>query len=300
MKPAETDQRLHAGERRAAWLLITPAVLVLLALNVFPIIYALNTSLYYWRLAGLKPKRFVGFNNYLLLLHDDRFINALWVSLKFVVFAVSIEFVLGLGLAFVFNARLPGLATLRKLSLLPVMLTPLVVGLVWFYMFNENFGVLNWFWSLIGGQRQPFLTGDHWALWSIVIADAWQWTPFIMLVMFAALQALPEYVYEAARMDGLSEWQIFWRVTLPLLRSAILIVLVIRAVDAVRMVELIFMMTRGGPAGETEVLPWYLYSTGFVSLNLGYASAMAILTIVAVTIVSQFLVRRIAMQEAGR
>jgi multiple sugar transport system permease protein len=118
-----------------------------------------------------------------------------------------------------------------------------------------------------------------------------------MLVLFAALQGLPEYVYEAARMDGLNEWQIFWRVTLPLLRPAILIVVVIRTVDALRTVELVFMMTKGGPGGQTEVVPWYLYATGFTSLNLGYAAAMAVLMIILVTIMSQFFVSRFTLHE---
>lgn len=285
---------MERDARRAAWLLISPAVLVLLALNIFPIVYALDISLHYWRLAGLQPPRFIGFNNYRLLFSDPRFFNAIVVSATFVLLAVGTEFLLGLGLAFVFNARLPGLASLRKIALLPVMLMPLVVGLVWFYMFNENFGVVNWFVTLFGSNRLPFLTGDRLALISIVVADLWQWTPFVMLVLFAALQSLPEYMYEAARMDGLTSWQIFWRVTLPMLRPTILIVVVIRAVDAFRMIELFFMMTKGGPGGATEVLPWYLYTAGFTDLNLGYAAAMAVLMIVLVTLASQFLVRRLA------
>ena len=116
------------------------------------------------------------------------------VSAEFVVLAVVVEFALGLALAFVFNAGLPGLATLRKISLLPVLLMPLVTGLVWYYMFNENFGAVNWFAYLVSGHRFPFLTGSTLALGAIVVADAWQWTPFVMLVLFAALQSLPEYV----------------------------------------------------------------------------------------------------------
>ncbi len=177
------------------------------------------------------------------------------------------------------------------------MAMPLVVGLVWFYMLNENFGVTNWLLTQLGADRQPFLTDSTLALMSIVLADVWQWTPFVMLVIFAALQSLPEYVYEAGRMDGLTEREIFWRITLPLLRPAILVVLVIRAIDAFRMIELIFMMTKGGPGGTTEVLPWYIYTTGFISLDLGYAAAMAVVMIVIVTISAQLLVRKIADPE---
>jgi multiple sugar transport system permease protein len=289
--------KFSGEQRRTAFLLISPAVIVLLAINLFPIVYAVYISFHHWTLARPQPPRFAGWFNYEEALTDDRFINAIWVSLSFVTFAVAVEFILGFLLAFVFHARLRGLATLRKISMLPVMVMPLVVGLVWFYMFNENFGVVNWVVTLFGSPRLPFLTHDTLALWSLVIADVWQWTPFVMLVLFAALQSLPEYVYEAARMDGLSGWQIFWRITLPLLRPAIWVVLILRVVDAFRMVELVFMMTKGGPAGYTEVLPWYLYTTGFLSLDLGYAAAMAVLMLILVTIVSQLFVRRLAYRE---
>ncbi|MCP4307881.1 MAG: sugar ABC transporter permease, partial [bacterium] len=155
----------------------------------------------------------------------------------------------------------------------------------------------NWFVTLFGSERLPFLTDKILAMLSIVLADLWQWTPFVALVIFAALQSLPEYVFEAGRMDGLTEREIFWRITLPLLRPAILVVLVIRAIDAFRMIELIFMMTKGGPGGSTEVLPWYIYTTGFLSLDLGYAAAMAVVMIIIVTIAAQVFVRRIADPE---
>jgi len=285
--------KLAVERRRATLVLIAPALAILLALNLFPIVYALYISVHYWMLARPQPPRFVGLSNYEQLFFDERFRNAVLVSLKFIALAVGTELLLGFGLAFVFNARLRGMATLRKLTLLPSLVMPLVVGLVWFYMFNENFGIVNWIWVMLGGTRVPFLTQGTLALLSIVATDVWQWTPFVMLVFFAALQALPEYVYEAARIDGLSGRQIFFRVTLPLLRPAILIVLIIRAVDALRSLELVFMMTKGGPAGDTEVLPWYLYTTGFMSLDLGYAAAMAVLMLALVTVLSQLFVRQL-------
>jgi len=290
--------KLAVERRRATLVLIAPALAILLALNLFPIVYALYISVHYWMLARPQPPRFVGLSNYEQLFFDERFRNAVLVSLKFIALAVGTELLLGFGLAFVFNARLRGMATLRKLTLLPSLVMPLVVGLVWFYMFNENFGIVNWIWVMLGGTRVPFLTQGTLALLSIVATDVWQWTPFVMLVFFAALQALPEYVYEAARIDGLSGSQIFFRVTLPLLRPAILIVLIIRAVDALRSLELVFMMTKGGPAGDTEVLPWYLYTTGFMSLDLGYAAAMAVLMLALVTVLSQLFVRQLESRGA--
>jgi multiple sugar transport system permease protein len=289
--------RLAVERRRATLVLIAPALAILLALNLFPIVYALYISVHYWMLARPQPPRFAGLSNYEQLFFDERFRNAVLVSLRFIALAVGTELLLGFGLAFVFNAPLRGIATLRKITLLPSLVMPLVVGLVWFYMFNENFGIVNWIWVMLGGTRIPFLTQGTLALLSIVATDVWQWTPFVMLVFFAALQALPEYVYEAARIDGLSGSQIFFRVTLPLLRPAILIVLIIRAVDALRSLELVFMMTKGGPAGDTEVLPWYLYTTGFMSLDLGYAAAMAVLMLALVTVLSQLFVRQLEFRE---
>ncbi len=279
--------------KRAAIVLVSPAML-LLALNIFPVLYAVYISLHHWSLASPNPPRFAGLFNYQELWHDGRFANSLGVSATFIALAVLIELALGFGLAFLFNRKLRGLETLRKLSLLPVMAMPLVVGLVWFYMLNQNFGVTNWVLSVFGIGAQPFLTDGNLAMLSIVLADVWQWTPFVMLVIFAALQSLPEYVFEAARMDGLTEREIFRRITLPLLRPAILVVLVIRAIDAFRMIELVFMMTKGGPGGSTEVLPWYIYTTGFLSLDLGYAAAMAVVMIVLVTLGAQVFVRKIA------
>ncbi len=285
--------------RRAATVLVSPAVLLLLALNIFPIGFAVFISLRHWSLSSPNPPRFAGLFNYEELTWDDRFINALWVSATFILLAVLIELLLGFALAFVFNSKLRGLDTLRKLSLLPVMAMPLVVGLVWFYMLNENFGVVNWLATLFGSERLPFLTDKTLAMFSIVLADVWQWTPFVTLVIFAALQSLPEYVFEAGRMDGLTEREIFWRITLPLLRPAILVVLIIRAIDAFRMIELVFMMTKGGPGGSTEVLPWYIYTTGFLSLDLGYAGAMAVVMIIIVTLGAQVFVRKIADPVKG-
>jgi multiple sugar transport system permease protein len=275
-------------------------MLVLLAINVFPFLFALYISAHTFTLGRPNPPRFIGLANYWDLLTDDRFINSLSVSAEFVALAVTLEFLLGFGVAFLFSAKLRGFITLRKVAMLPIMVMPLASGLIWFYILNENFGALNWFAVALGApERIRFLTSDNFALLSIVLADAWQWTPFVMLVMFAALQSIPEYVYEAARMDGLRGWQIFWRVTLPMLAPAIWVVVIVRVVDAFRMIELIYLMTRGGPGGATETLSWYIYSTGFLDQDLGSAAAQAVTMIVLVTIVAQIFVRRLEYREAA-
>ena len=283
-------------KRKIAFAMISPSILVIVAINIFPIIFAVYISLHLWSFGRGEP-RFAGLLNYEDLYYDGRFIDAVFTSAKFVFFAVLVEFLVGFALAFLFNVKVRGMATLRQVAVLPIMVMPIVAGLVWFYMFNENFGVINWLVTLLGAPKVGFLTDLDVALFSIVLADAWQWTPFVMLVMFAALQSLPEYVYEAAKMDGLNGWQTFWRVTIPMLRPSIMIVIILRIVDSFKMIELVFMMTQGGPAGRTEVLPWYLYVTGFQGLDLGYAAAIAVCMLILVTIFTQFFVARIGFGD---
>lgn len=279
---------------RTSLYFILPALVIILAINIFPIIYAVWISFQNWSLAYVRPPQYTGFYNYEdALFFDDRFINAVFVSLKFVFLAVLIEFTLGFSLAFLFNQKLKALNFLRVVSLTPIMVMPVVSGLIWFYMFNENFGVLTYLVTLLGFDKPGWLTDPDIALFSIVLADVWQWTPFVMLIFFAALQSLPEYVYEAAKMDGLNKIQIFFRITLPLLKPAIWIVLILRIIDSFKMLELILMMTKGGPGGYTEVLPWYLYTTGFITLDIGYGASMAVMMLILVTILSQFFVKKI-------
>ena len=286
--------------RLTAFLLIAPSMVMLLAVNVYPFLYALYISARTFTLGRPTPPRFIGLSNYRDLLDDDRFLNALWVSFEFVAIAVTAEFLLGFGLAFLFNARVRGLGVLRRIAVLPVMVMPLASGLVWFYILNENFGALNWFATALGAShRIPFLTNDTLAILSIALADAWQWTPFVMLVLFAALQSVPEHIYEAAKMDGLTRWQTFWRITLPYLRPALWVVVILRVVDAFRMIELIYLMTRGGPGGATETLSWYIYSTGFLDQDLGSAAAEAVVMIIIVTVVAQVFVRRLDYRQAA-
>ena len=291
--------RLEREKRRSAFLLIAPAVIVLMAINLFPFFYALYMSFHTWSLGKPAPPRYVGWFNYEDAFQDDRFINAVLVSLKFVALAVAIEFLLGFLLAFVFSAKVHGLGILRRIGILPMMVMPVATGLVWFYIFNQNYGMANFLVGLLGLDSQPWLTDTGLALLAVVVADVWQWTPFVMLVAFAALQSLPEYVFEAARMDGLSVWQIFWRVTVPLLRPIAVIIVLIRLVDALRMFELVFMMTKGGPAGTTEILPYYIYVTAFQLLDVGYAAALAVLMLVLVNILAVLFIGRLQMYEAA-
>jgi multiple sugar transport system permease protein len=179
--------------RRAALQFISPAVIILAALNLFPFFYALWMSFYKIGLAARAQPRWVGVDNYVRAISDDRIWSATISSAVFVMGAVVVEIVLGTAMAFVFNQKVRGLDYLRRVSILPVMVMPIVTALVWFYMFNPNFGVVNWFVGLIGIKKQEWLTTDGLAMVGVIAADVWQWTPFVMLVVFAGLQSVPEW-----------------------------------------------------------------------------------------------------------
>jgi multiple sugar transport system permease protein len=282
-------------KRRAAFQFIAPAVILLAALNLFPFFYALWMSLHRMGLAAQAQPRWVGFGNYQQAFNDERIWAATLASATFVTGAVIVEIILGTIMAFVFNQKLRGLDYLRRVSILPVMVMPIVTALVWFYLFNPNFGLVNWLTSFIGLEKRDWLTTEGLAMAGIIMADVWQWTPFVMLVVFAGLQSLPEYIFEAAKMDGLNRWQTLWRVTLPMLQPTILVVLLIRLVDSFKTMELVFIMTHG--AGSTEILPYYVYLNAFVFRNLiGYAAVISLFMIVLITIAAQLIAKRIRME----
>jgi multiple sugar transport system permease protein len=291
-------QNSRTAKLRTGLILIVPTCVLLAVINLYPFVYALYLSFHKYNLARVgKGAKFVGFANYAAAFSDPRFINSIARTLTIVIAAVTIEFALGFVMAFVLNSKLRGMDTIRKLSIAPVTVMPVVSALMWFYIFNQRYGIINWTLGLAGIPAQPWLTDPFLATLSIVIADVWQWTPFIMLVMLAGLNALPEYVYEAAQIDGLSEWQQFRWVTLPLLMPVILIVVLLRLMEAFKLFDLPYVMTQGGPAGATETLSYYIYVQAFQFFEIGKAAAFAIIMLIMVNIVGQIFVRRMYKEE---
>jgi multiple sugar transport system permease protein len=255
---------------------VAPLAVLLLLVNFYPIIYSIQLSLSSWPIQRFQEgPTFAGLSNYVALLHSER----LWGSVSFVAFyvvaSVSLSFLLGLGLALLLDTRLPARAVIRSVVILPIAMAPLVVALTWRQLFDADFGVVNYFIGSVGAPHLSWLSTLPWARVAIVIVDVWQQVPFVGIVLLAGLQAIPDEYYEAARIDGGNGWRVFQSITLPLLRPAILVAGVILTTNAVRMFDLSYALTLGGPYASTETLSYFAFDQAFVAFNLPLAAAVS-------------------------
>lgn len=281
--------------KREYLIFLGPTLLILVVMLAFPTGYVLLISLRDFQLTNpTAGNPFVGLENYRTLLSDAAFFAALWKSVLFTVASVALTFGLGMGIALLLNRRdLSGIGLTRTVILVPLILTPLVIGAMYRFMLERDNGIINEILALVGLERIPFLASPTWAMISVILVDAWQWTPFAVLVLLAGLESLPVAPFEAAQMDGASRWGEFWYITMPLLAPVIAVVLLIRTMDAFREFDKIFIMTGGGPGTATQTLPIFLYRAGFQDFNMGFSAATGVVMLIIVTIVSAFYVRRI-------
>ena len=277
-------------------LLIAPAVAVLLALSIYPLIYSVTISLQQETAAGINW----GIGNFARLVSDNFFLTALLHTFVYAAAALTFEFLLGLGLALLLNQHLRGRGFFRAGLLVPMMLPTVVVGVVWRLMLNPNFGAINGTLKRSGMNTEALTwTASPWlALLSVIAVDVWQWTPFMFLVLLAGLQAIPQEPYEAALIDGSSRWQTFRHVTLPLLKPAILIALLLRTMDLLRVFDQIFILTEGGPGFATETISLYIYRTAFRFSDFGYAAAMSFVLLALTNVISAIYIRLLQTREA--
>ena len=271
-------------QRRDRLIFLVPSMTVLTVLLVYPLAYSLGLSFYNYYLP-VPRTTFVGFDNFRFILGDDAFWEALGVTARFTGAAVAIEVVLGIAVALLLDARIPCRRFVNTVVLLPMAITPAVAGLLMRWMFESNWGLVNYFLGLVG-VRGPGWTGDPaWALWSIIFADVWQNTPFVILVIYAGLQSVPVEPLEAAMVDGASRAQTLAHVVFPFLRPLILFVLIIRSMDAFRIFDQVFVMTGGGPGTTTQTITFYNYVMAFRQLRMGRASALGVITLLILSLV---------------
>jgi len=228
---------------------------------------------------------------FLRAFQDPAVWRSLVTTLMFAAVCVVSEMVLGIALALALEGKVRGMAVFRTLFILPMMIAPIAVGLTWRYLFDAQFGLLNALIELFGAAPIGWLAQENTAFIAIIIADIWQWTPFVFIMMIAALANVDSAVLEAARVDGANWWQATFRVKLPMVMNVIAITLLMRLIDAFRVLEVIYILTFGGPGDSTEILSLHIYKTAFVSQRLGGAAAISVLLLVVVASLSWFALR---------
>lgn len=256
------------------WPFVIPALVVVLAVIVFPWAFTLWMSVNEWKV-GSAPA-FVGLANYARLPTDPRFLESVWQTLVYTALSVALPLVLGTLSACVFHARFPLRGFLRGVFILPMMATPVAIALVWTMMFHPQLGVLNYLLSLVGIPAQLWVFSPATVIPSLVLVETWQWTPLVMLIVLGGLAAIPTEPYESAVIDGANAWQIFWKITLPLITPFLFVAAMIRMIDAVKSFDIIFAITQGGPGTASETINIYLYNVAFAYYDVGYGSAIAV------------------------
>jgi multiple sugar transport system permease protein len=274
------------GERRFAVALFLPALALLVLTTTLPLVYLVWTSLQRIDLSMPWLTGFAGLENYAKLGGDARFWSSLGLTFVYTATTVVLQVVVGLGLALLVMQVRAGQALLRVAAILPIVLAPVVAGLFWrSLVLAPDFGILDFLTRALGLGSYNWLGDPRLALISVIAIHTWQWTPFAFLVLLASLAALPPDIYEAARLDRAGPWRRFWHITLPLLRPAIVIVVILRMVTALSAFAAIFAATGGGPGSATEILNLYAYRLSFTELSLGYGAAVAtVLLILTLTV----------------
>ena len=289
----------HWWERNLRYIFILPSVVLILGISIFPLLYSLGISFLQWDLQ--RPgQRFIFLKNYTDALTDQRMWEALGHTMIFVVVAVVLELLLGLGLAQTLIGHLPGKQFIMPLFILPVVIAPLVIGYTWRMLWDTQYGPINQVlgWILQRPVELVWLANPTTVYPAILISEIWQWTPFMFLILLAGLTAINPELHEAAAIDGASNWQIFRHITLPLIQPIMVLAILFRALDVFKLFDIVFALTRGGPGSQTETISMYIYTLGFKNFRLGYTAAVSYLLVIIVSVVITILWQR--MGEARK
>ena len=277
--------------RTSAILLILPLILLLLALTIYPFLNMIYMSFNAYDLARNQPPRFTGLGNYAAIPQDPTAVSSIEFTILLMVVALPLEMLLGMGIAWLIRDMF-GERAIRSAILLPMMVPAVVASIAWKMLFNYEFGPINYFLSLLGIAKLSWLGSYPFARLGIILIDVWQWTPFVFLVLYSGLQSIPPDLTEAAIVDGASSWAVIRFVEFPLLRPLIWVVLIIRLIDILKLFDIVFMVTWGGPGAATHSFSYYIYKVGLsFGWDIGYASALSILLLIVVVILVNLLMR---------
>ncbi|TVX94925.1 carbohydrate ABC transporter permease [Cohnella terricola] len=264
-------------DRNLKWVFTLPAIIFILVMLVYPILYTTRISFYEWSMSALTPPKWVGLDNYISLLSENRFWTSVKSTFTFTFGSLVIETVLGVAIALLLFRNFRGKNLVKTLFLLPMVATPIAMGLVWLLIYEPTIGAANTMLKMIGLDPQLWIASPTQVIPSLILIDVWQWTPMISLIVMAGLSTLPSEPYEAADVDGASGWQKLVHITLPLLRQTIIVAMMLRLIDVLKTFDIIYATTQGGPNNVSETLNIYGYKLGFQYFKLGMASSLLVL-----------------------
>jgi len=299
----QKKQRRTLSDRGLVNLFIWPTLIILIAFNVFPLFYSLFLSFTDYSAIIFQPPEWVGFENFGRVLASEKLWESFSITGRYVFLSVSLELVLGFALALLLREQFRGSGIVTTLILIPMMLSPVVVGLFWKLMFNPNYGFFNYLLGFWDPATAPDWLASRWAgepmpglaLWAVVLVDVWMWTPFMALLIYSGLKAIPDYLYEAAVIDRASSWFQFRRITVPQVAPLLLIAVLFRTIEAFsKSFDLVMGMTGGGPAGQTEVVAIRIYQQAFLGqFQTGRSSAFAYMVLIVVIAISNLYIRNL-------
>ena len=290
--------RLTIASKQAffAYAILLPTLAIIFIFRFLPMLQAFSISLHEYDL--IRPARFIGFDNFIDLVQDPLFLNSARVSVTYVVLSCVPVWVLSLALAMLFNREIRAKNYFRSAAFMPVVMPAVVNAVVWTFMYHQD-GVVNTILGWFGLDPIPWLRSSKWALWAVILIGIWRATPYYMVIFLAGLQAIPQKYYEAAQIDGASSWNQFRHITLPLLKPTLLLVMVMSVIVAMKVFAVPLIMTGGGPADSTRVLPLFIYQTAFEFFKMGRAAAMSVFLFAAMMIFTVFQIRLFSAGEEG-
>jgi multiple sugar transport system permease protein len=254
-----------------------PALITIVVVMAFPLAYLVFMSVHKWSMVGYAPPDFVGASNFAALAADDRFVDSLARTLYFTVLGLATNIPLGFAIALLLTEEFPTRSLLRALLILPMVATPVAMGLVWVVMLDPSLGVVRYLLGVVGIDNPPlWLSDTAWVVPTLVAVDAWMWTPMVALICIAGLAALPTEPFEAAKVDGASAWQRFWYVTLPLMLPTLVVAAMLRVMDLLKVIDIVYVMTNGGPGHASETINLYNYLVALSYDKIGYGAAIAL------------------------
>jgi len=295
---AQARHPTATADRGFKLMLVAPSILVLLLIGIFPLVYLLMVSFQNITMTDMD-KSFQGLLNYKLLVHDTRLWQALWHTVVFTAIALPIELILGLLMAQLFLDKLPGRPIFIALLVLPVMVSPIVAGATWSLMFDNRFGPINQIAGWLFGKEMTLLWTINPSLVypAIIVAEVWQWTPFMFLLLLAALANVDKSQMEAAAIDGAGYWRTFFKIVLPAIWPVMAIAILIRALDLFRLFDIVWALTKGGPGTSTETISMFAYVKGFQQFETSYTAAVALLIIVLLSIIVMWALKRVELSR---